>query len=163
VIYTTFPARDRNELWVPDIEGGNKVKIATGVSLGTGRWAPDNFHLSFQVYGTSAGAKAYIVGADGGGLRQVPHTGDIIWNSVWSPDQKAIYVSGQEKGSPIPTVWKWSVDGSNLEKFTDNCDAVSDIDPGGQYLVGVVWLGEKTGIYEVSTSGWKCTRCFRVW
>jgi serine/threonine protein kinase/Tol biopolymer transport system component len=156
VIYTTFPAHDRNELWVSDIEGGNKVKIATGVSLGTGRWAPDNFHLSFQVYGASAGAKAYIVGADGGGLRQVPHTGDIIWNSVWSPDQKTIYVSGQEKGSPIPTVWKWSVDGSNLEKFTDNCGAISDIDPGGQYLVGVVWLGEKTGIYEVSTSGRKC-------
>jgi hypothetical protein len=109
------------------------------------------------------GPKPTSSGPTGAVFVRSHHTGDIIWNSVWSPDQKAIYVSGQEKGSPIPTVWKWSVDGSNLEKFTDNCDAVSDIDPGGQYLIGVVWLGEKTGIYEVSTSGRKCTRCFRVW
>ena len=41
--------------------------------------------------------------------------------SVWSPDQKSVYVSGDEKEESIPTVWKWSVDGSNPEKFLDNC------------------------------------------
>jgi Tol biopolymer transport system component len=153
VIYTTFPARDRTELWVSDIDGSNKVKIATG-DVGTGTWAPDNFHLSFQE--TGAGAKAYIVGADGSGLRQVPHTGDVLWNSVWSPDQKSIYVMGLEKGSSILTVWKWNVGGSNPERFTDNCGLGSDIDPGGQYLLSVVSSGEKIGIYEVSTSDRKC-------
>ena len=33
---------------------------------------------------------------------------------------------------------------------------VSDADPGGQYLLGVVVSGEKTGIYEVSISDRKC-------
>ena len=47
-MYITLPARERNELWVSDIDGGNKVKIATGEVLGTGTWAPDNFHLSFD-------------------------------------------------------------------------------------------------------------------
>ena len=69
-----------------------------------------------------------------------------------SPDQKSIYVTGLEKGSSIPTVWKWNVEGSNPEKFVDNCD-VDDIDPGGKYLLG---FGEKTGIYEVSISDRKC-------
>jgi hypothetical protein len=32
-----------------------------------------------------------------------------------------------EKGSPL-TVWKWSVEGSNLEKFVDNCCVVFDAD-----------------------------------
>ena len=32
-----------------------------------------------------------------------------------------------------------------------------DADPGGQYLLGVVLSGEKTGIYEVSISDRKCT------
>jgi len=156
VMYITLPARDRNELWVSDIDGGNKVKIARGESLGTGSWAPDNFHLSFSESGASAGAKAYIVGADGSGLRQLPRTVDIFWNSVWSPDQKSIYVTGLEKGSSIPTVWKWNVEGSNPTKFTDNCGDVSDADPSGQYLLGVIPEGEKTGIYEVSTSDRKC-------
>ena len=98
-MYVTVPARDRSELWVSDIDGGNKVKIATGEELGTGTWAPDNFHLSFGEQRTGAGDKVYIVGADGSGLRQLPRTVDVDMNSVWSPDQKSVYVSGLEKGS----------------------------------------------------------------
>ena len=129
VMYVTAPSSKRSEFWVSDIDGGNKVKIATGEFLDTGTWAPDNFHLSFDEAEAGAGTEAYIVGADGSGLRQLPPTGDNVQNSVWSPDQKTIYVTGVEKGSPIPTVWKWSVDGSNPEKFMNNCGLVTDIDP----------------------------------
>jgi Tol biopolymer transport system component len=156
VMYITLPAPQRNELWVSDIDGGNKVKIATGEHLGTGTWAQDNFHLSFEEAGAGAGAKAYIVGADGSGLRQLPPMGGRPINSVWSPDQKSIYVSGVEKGSPILTVWRVNTDGSNLEKFVDNCCIVTDAELGGQYLLGAVPFGEKTGIYEVSISDRKC-------
>jgi Tol biopolymer transport system component len=50
-----------------------------------------------------------------------------------------------------------NTDGSNPEKFVDDCGMVSDADLDGQYLLGVVWSGgEKSGIYEVSTSDRKC-------
>jgi hypothetical protein len=135
------------------------MKLATGENLGTGNWASDNFHLSFGEAGADGGAKVYIVGVDGSGLRQLPPMGGSTFNAVWSPDQKSVYVNVQEKAvtaAPIPTVWKWSVEGSNPEKFIDNCGAVSDADPGGQYLLGNVMSGEKTGIYEVSISERKC-------
>jgi Tol biopolymer transport system component/predicted Ser/Thr protein kinase len=154
VMYITLPAPKRNELWVSDIDGGNKVKIATGEHLGTGTWAPDNFHLSFAERGGSAGSKTYIVGADGSGLRQLPPTGGTTLNSVWSPDQKSVYVSIWE--GPMPTVWKWNVAGANLERLVDNCGVVTDIDPGGQFLLSVLPFGEKTGIYEVNVSDRKC-------
>jgi serine/threonine protein kinase/Tol biopolymer transport system component len=156
VMYITLPSSERSELWVSDIDGGNKVKLATGESLWTGTWAPDNLHLSFTEKGTSAGSKAYIVGTDGGGLRQLPRTGDSLQNPVWSSDQKSVYVSTLQKGSHAPTVWRWSLDGSNPEKLVDNCGVVTDLEPGGQYLLGVVWYGEKTGIYEVSISDRNC-------
>ena len=157
VKYIKFSARDRNELWVSDIDGGNKVKIATGEKLETiGTWAPDNFHLSFQEKGADGGYKAYIVGADGSGLRQLPSTGVAIWWTAWSPDQKTIYVTGVDSAGSMPTVWKLSMDGSNPEKFVDNCCIAEDVDPGGQYVLGIVSWGEKTGVYEVSTSDKKC-------
>jgi hypothetical protein len=156
VMYIAPPAHDQRELWVADIDGGNNVKIATGEDLGTGSWAPDNFHLSFQETRADAGSHAYIVGADGSGLRQLPRTGGVVGNSVWSPDQKFVYVIGWEKPGSTPSVWEWSVDGSNPEKVVDNCCYVSDIDPGGKYLRGIVERGEKTGIYEVSISDRKC-------
>ena len=72
VMYVTRPGAERSELWVSDIDGGNKVKIATGQALSTAGWAPDSFHLSFFDSGVSAGNKAYFVSADGSGLRQLP-------------------------------------------------------------------------------------------
>ena len=70
--YITLPSPRKSELWVSDIDGGNKVKIATGEQLVTGAWAPDNFHLAFFETGASAGDKFYLVGADGSDPHQLP-------------------------------------------------------------------------------------------
>jgi Tol biopolymer transport system component len=156
VMYITLPAPQRTELWVSDLDGGNKVKIATGENLATGTWAPDNIHLTFHQVEFSAGDKAYIVGADGSGLRPVPPMSGRPWTSVWSPNQKSVYVSALEKVQPIFSIWKWDVDGSNPEKLVDKCCLVTDADPGGKYLLGAVLIGDNTGIYEVSISDKKC-------
>jgi serine/threonine protein kinase/Tol biopolymer transport system component len=156
VMYITLPTSQRNELWVTDIDGDNKLKIATGEGLATGSWASDNFHLYFYRRVAGAGGKAYIVGADGSGLRELPPMGGETANAVWSPDQKSLYVSVAEKADTIFNTWKWDVDGSNPKKFVDDCGEVWDVDPGGQYLLGGVLYGEKNGIYEVSISDRKC-------
>jgi DNA-binding winged helix-turn-helix (wHTH) protein/Tol biopolymer transport system component len=157
VMYVTFPTSEKVELWTSDIDGGNKVKIATrGTqhedSLLTLNWAPDNFHLSF-----SQGSKLYIVGADGSGIRQLPSmAGMNISNTVWSLDQKSVYVSAVEGAMWYShTIWKWS-DGSNPEKLVEKCGFAYDIDPGGKYLLALVPFGEKTGVYEVPISEGKC-------
>ena len=156
VMYITLPTWDKSELWVSDIDGGNKLKLATGESLNTGTWTPDDSHLSFWEAGTSTGEKGYIVGADGSGLHQLPRTGDSLRNFVWSPDQKLVYVNAGEKVNPTFDVWKWGVDSSNLEKLVDDCGLIIDVDPSGKYLLGVIQSGEKVGIYEVSISQKKC-------
>ncbi|SPF35222.1 putative Serine/threonine protein kinase [Candidatus Sulfotelmatobacter kueseliae] len=157
VMYIALLSPQGRELWVSDIGGGNKVKIATGEGLTTGFWAPDNFHLSFAEAETGTGSgKAYIVGADGSGLRQLPPLGGVPSNPVWSPDQKSIYLTIQEKMGTIYSIWKWSVDSSTAEKFMDECGSPWDADSGGRFLLGNIGEGEKTGIYEVSTSDKKC-------
>jgi serine/threonine protein kinase/Tol biopolymer transport system component len=159
VMYITLPVPQRTELWVADTDGRNKLKLATGESLSTGTWASDNFHLSFWEQGPGdMDDKGYIVGSDGSGLRQLPRAGGTVLNLVWSPDQKSVYVNGQQKGETVPTVWKWSVDSSNLEKVVKDCGLVLDADPSGQYLLGVIQSGERIGIYEVSLAEKKCTR-----
>jgi serine/threonine protein kinase/Tol biopolymer transport system component len=156
VMYVTFPISEKFQLWTSDIDGGNKVKIATleaeeGALL-TLNWAPDNFHLSF-----SQGSKLFIVGADGSGLRQLPSmAGMTISNAVWSPDQKSVYVSAAENARWYThTIWKWS-DGANPEKLVEGCSYAYDIDPGGKYLLALFDFGEKTGVYEVPISERKC-------
>jgi serine/threonine protein kinase len=155
VMYTRIPTSEKVELWTSDIDGGNKVKIATGEAqedaLLTLNWAPDNFHLAF-----SQGSKLFIVGADGSGLRQLPSmAGMPISNAVWSPDQKSVYVSAKENAQFTNTIWKWS-DGSNPEKLVEGCGFAYDIDLGGKYLLALFRFGEKAGVHEVPISERKC-------
>jgi hypothetical protein len=160
VMYITLPAPHMNELWVANADGGNKLKLVSGESLSTGTWAPDDLHLSFWEQRPGMADKGYIVGADGSGLLQLPRVGDTIFNLVWSPDQKFLYLSTLQKESQTPTVWKWSVDSSNLEKVVEDCRLVLDVDPGGQYLLG--FDDENIKIFEVSISERKCISLLRV-
>ena len=157
VMYIKLAAGKRHELWVSDIDGGNKLKLATGETLWTGHWAPDNSHLLFFETGAGSGAKAYVVGVQGGGLRQLPPIRGFPVFPVWSPDQKSVYVNVVEKAGSMTALWRWNVEGSNLERLMDNCCAVTDADPSGRYLLGEVALGERTGVYEVAISDMKCT------
>ena len=155
VMYITLVAKDRNELWVSNIDGTNRLKLATGKSLWTGDWSADGSRLTFCETEANSSAKNYIVAVDGSGLHQLPPLGNGPMNSVWSPDQKYLYVSGTEGVSSTATVWKVNVNGLQVEKFVDNCGAATDIDPG--YLLAGVFEGEKLGIYEISLSDKKCT------
>jgi serine/threonine protein kinase/Tol biopolymer transport system component len=156
VMYLTLPSPQKSELWVADIDGRNKAKLYTGEYLSTGTWTGDNSHLTFAEKATNAGAFAFIIGADGSGLRKFPPMKGAHVNSVWSSDGKSIYLSVQERTEQALNIWKWNVDESNSEKFIDNCCLIYDMDPSGQYLLGSVLRGEKIGVYEASISERKC-------
>ena len=158
VMYVTAPAPGRSEIWVSDIDGGNKAKIAAGEGMGTGVWAPDNFHLSYLTGGANEAGKGYIVGSDGSGLREAPVAAHDVWSLDWAPDQKTIYVSGTVSAVPLSTVWRWNLDSSKAEKFFDNCGdgIVTDVDSTGRYLLWVLTTGKNAGIYEISVSDRRC-------
>jgi Tol biopolymer transport system component len=156
VMYVSAPARDRTEVWTANIDGSNPVKIATGESLATTNWAPDSFHLAFVVSQNGAIDKPYTVGADGSDLHQIPWSSATIFNVLWTRDQKTLYITAFEKDSSVPSTWKANPDGSGQEKIGGDCGNIAEVSPNGQYLIGAVWAGAKTGIYEFSIPEKKC-------
>ena len=157
VMYVTSPAPQRAELWVSDIDGGDRVRLATGENLGTGFWARDNFHLAFVGPAANGGIIGFVIGADGSGLRQLPQAGSLpVAGGVWSADLKTLYGTNLNVWESGHDIWRWNLDGSNPEKFVEKCCLVSDVDPSGKYLLGNVQLGERTGIFEVSITEKKC-------
>jgi WD40-like Beta Propeller Repeat len=156
LMYVSQPARDRTEIWTVNIDGSNPVKIATGESLATTNWAPDSFHLAFVGSQNGAIDKAYIVGADGSDLHQIPWSGAGIFTLLWTRDQKTLYITGFEKDSFVPNIWKANPDGSGQEKIGGDCGNSAEVSSNGQYLIGSVWAGERTGIYEFSIPEKKC-------
>jgi DNA-binding winged helix-turn-helix (wHTH) protein/Tol biopolymer transport system component len=154
VMYITYDSEGKRTLWVSDLDGSNRLKIASGGHLATGRWTRDNSLLTFSE-DDLAGDKVYVVRSDGSGLRQMSAVGKgEIVDTAWSPDQKFIYVTMSAETAVEPEIWRWSADGSSQEKLVDSCSDVSDVDSQGKYLLGPSVMGD--GIYEVSLSDKRC-------
>jgi serine/threonine protein kinase len=153
ISYVTTPSSDRSEVWAANVDGSNKVKIASSKSLATGDWAPDSFHLYFMEEEPN---RIFIAGADGSGVHQIPWNGGVTQNIVPSADQKYIYVNSFDQGASRGTIWRANADGSNLELITNECGHAWVAVPGGQYLLTVM-LGAQGGLSELSVADKKCT------
>jgi serine/threonine protein kinase/Tol biopolymer transport system component len=156
VMYITIPAQGQTELWVSNIDGSNKVKIAAGISIATGYWAADNFRIAFVEEVPGSPNKAYVVGADGSGLRQLQWSGGSIQAILWSADQKSVYLNGASGSNSRGSIWAESVEGSAPEKLVEGCGFAFDVAPEGNYLMTIVGAGDRTGIYELSLAEKKC-------
>jgi hypothetical protein len=99
--------------------------------------------------------KPYVVAADSGRPYELTGIGVVIQNILWSADQKTVYLNALSGSGWI--IWKENVDGSNLEKFIEDCGEGFDVSPDGRYLLNLMAAGEKTGIYEFSIADRKCT------
>jgi serine/threonine protein kinase/Tol biopolymer transport system component len=156
VMYITIPSQDRSELWVSNIDGSNKVKIATGASMATGYWSADNSRVAFVEEELGSPDKPYVVGADGSGLHELPWSGGNIQAVLWSADQKFVFINSAEKGAKAGSIWRESADGSPAEQLVEGCGFAFDIAPGGKYLLSLIGAGERNGIYEFSLPDKKC-------
>jgi serine/threonine protein kinase/Tol biopolymer transport system component len=148
VMYLKFLGPGKSELWVSDLDGANKVKLAASGGLNTGDWSPDSSQLAFS-QNTRRESKGYLVRADGRDLRQIEWGEGTIEAIVWSADAKSVYPTGMRGGSGH-TIWKANADGSHLEKLLDANCLVFDAAPDGKYLLGVQSSGNEVGIYQVS-------------
>jgi Tol biopolymer transport system component/predicted Ser/Thr protein kinase len=156
LMYITVPSRDRNELWVADVDGGNKTKLAQGSSLATATWAPDDASLAFFAEEEGKPTKFYTVKPDGSGMKTYSAPEALTVQSImWSADQRTVFVNAAERGSKAISIWRESVEGSTLEKMVEDCGLAFDTAPDGKYLLS--WTsGEKLGIYAVSVDDRSC-------
>jgi serine/threonine protein kinase len=153
VMYTKLLWPSQTELWVSDLDGRNRIRLASSSGmLETGFWSPDGSQLSFwDATGGLSESIAYVVGADGRDLRQIRRLEGPEAFVVWSRDGRSLYISTLKAGSGVKaTVWKANADGSSFEKFADDCAYVVDAAQDGKYLLGFLLYGQEVGIYEIS-------------
>ncbi len=137
------------ELWVCGIDGKNPVKLASAASIGTGFWSADSSRVAFfatEKFGDTS--QGYVVKIDGRNLVPVQLRNETIANITWSVDGKNLYITTQT-GTTLPVVWIANTDGSNPQKFVENCYAM-EAAPDGKYLLAVILSGKETGIYQIS-------------
>jgi serine/threonine protein kinase len=157
LMYITLAGNaQQSDLWVSDIDGGNKVKIASGTELVTVAFTSDASKLVYSV--TEAGTlKIYIVKVDGTDLRQIPWSGVSGGYGASSIDPHYFFLGGQQTDLAKISAWKVATDGSSVEKVADNCGAVWDSSADGNYLLTSLFNeNQATGISEYSLAEHKC-------
>ena len=157
VAYIAVPSRDHNEVWVADIDGSNKTKIASGESIATGMWSADSARFGFISEKAGTPDKVYLVGADGSGQQTLTWSGGTVQNVLFSPDQKTAYLNSLEKTANGTTMWRENADGSNPEMLSDTCGFAFQVAPGGKYLFTLLGGLGRVGIYQLSLADKKCT------
>jgi len=156
VAYITLAGNGRQEIWVSDTDGNNRVKLVSSVNLITLGWSPDGSQFAFTD-GEGGVVKLYAARTDGTQLRQMPWSGAGVNFAIWSPDSKAFYFSAYEKDPTKVTTWKANADGSNAEKLGEDCGNVEDASPDGKYLLTAGGPSGGLGVSEIAVSDRKCT------
>ena len=158
LMFITFPSRDRNDLWVADIDGENKHRLAQDAELATANWSVDDKHVMFFSYSPNKPGKIYSVSPDGTDMQTfVGPTDATIQSVILTPDQKILFINAWVKGAHAESIFRLPVDGSQPEKFVDNCGFAFDISPDGKYLLSLVAGGDHIGLYSVSIADKSCT------
>ncbi|MGB8321767.1 MAG: protein kinase [Candidatus Acidiferrum sp.] len=159
VVYVTTPEINHTELWLSDIDGGNRTKITSGgPDLESLNWSPDS---SSFLYGTTVDNRYELFGVrtDGTHLAKYSRPGDptvfIGW-VAWVPDSKSFYYSTYSlPGFKPDKIWK--ADASSTVPVGPACASVSDISRDSRFFLAIELWGDKYGIYQYSIADKKCT------
>ncbi|MGB6678385.1 MAG: protein kinase [Terriglobales bacterium] len=144
------------DLWISDIDGSNRVKLASGTQLVTAAFNSDGSKFMFGVRENGT-QKFYIIRSDGTGLRQVPWSGISGGYGTASPDPNFLYLGGWEHDFSRVITWKVAADGSSADKVADGCGAAWDSSPDGLYLLTSLNPGtQSAGVSEFSLAEGKC-------
>jgi WD40-like Beta Propeller Repeat len=155
VLYLKLLGPSQSELWVSDLDGSNKTRLADAGDFDTGTWMRDGSRVGFEDR-TPQGNKGFVVGADGRGLHEIEKVPDLSGFFIWSADDKATYFSTLTPDHGIST-WRANADGSSPQLFVQDCANMIDASPDGDYLLGFSSRGgSKIGIYEISIPDRKC-------
>ncbi|HXW99962.1 MAG TPA: protein kinase [Candidatus Acidoferrales bacterium] len=157
VMYITAPETGHYEMWVSDVDGGNKTRLATSTDpMATGDWSRDDSQLIFWK-GPQSGVEIFAVNGDGTHLREFPRTIAFSNGVTWAPAADAFYISGHLKASDtVTTIWKLPAGSSSLETLAEGCGSVRDVSPDGKYVL-TSELSGNNGIFELSVADKKCT------
>jgi Tol biopolymer transport system component len=156
VAYVVQTEPGRQELWVSDLDGTHKTKLASSRRVSVGDWSLDNSQLSYTETKRDDD-RNFVIDGDGGHLRQLPPSLFNNGSMFWDRSGKFLYVSGNKTmQSPLST-WRLSVDGSSAEPFFEDCGYAMDSSLDGKYLLISMMYGDKLGIFSVSVTDKKCT------
>ena len=154
--YITTPERDKSELWISDLTGNNRLRLASGSRMETLAWSNDGSKFLFAD-DSDQGWKLFVINTDGTHLHELPWFGNFVGFVIWEPGDQSIILGGTDKNGSDPLSWKISLNDSPAVPFFDHCAMPVDSSPDHRFIIGTVLWGENPGLFQYSIADKKCT------
>jgi len=160
VVYFTESEPGRQELWVSNADGSERIKLATGKGMVTGDWSFDGEQVSYGMRDDNGIHHSFVVRRDGSHLRELTLPATRPVGSIFSRDGSSIYLSGLA-GSIEPehaSTWKIKIEGSSPpELIAKGCGVATDVSPDeGHLLMAVLSERGQNGIFAMSLRDKQC-------
>jgi Tol biopolymer transport system component len=149
VLYIRFlePGGGQSELWVSDVDGRNRLRLASNRGLGTGFWSADGSQVSYMA-NVEQSSRPFLVGSDGRQPREVGGVEGFTTWVIWSRDGSTVFLTSRV--GEHATIWKANADGSGAVRLLENGCEVADTSLDNKYLLCFLPAGRDVGIYQVS-------------
>ncbi len=161
VAYVSVPEQT---LWSSKIDGSDRIQLSdpSVMQATLPRWSPDGEQIVFMARTLNTDWRAYLVAANGQGLRELIPGATAGFDPGWSPDGKSIVLSLSDLGaisnkisildletrkiSPVPAGEnffspRWSPDGRYIAAITTNSDALMLFDRTNQQWTELARMG----------------------
>jgi serine/threonine protein kinase len=161
VAYLFSPESGKTELWISDVDGGNRLKLHSSTGrMETLIWSMDNSRFVFsELNENQKKGKTYVVEVDGSHLLELPTDGRLVTLAAPVPGTHTILYSGSPGSEEGPKTWKLDILDPTVQPILveEKCLGVTDISPDGKFILGVRIWGDNPGIYQYSMLDKKCT------
>lgn len=126
VAYVLVP---ESTLWSSKIDGSDRIQLSNpGMEVALPRWSPEGSQLVFMGRTPNTDWRAYIVAANGQGVRELIPGATAGFDPGWSPDGKSIVLSMGDLGATS----------NNIGILDLQTGKVAPL-PGGENLFGARW------------------------
>lgn len=159
VAYVSVP---EHQLWKSKVDGSQRRQLSfESMEVGVPRWSPDGTQIAFMGRTLQSGWRAYLISADGTGMRELLPGAPGGYDPGWSPDGKFIALTLNDAGSPSslpdgPGIAILDLGSGKLSLLSGAKQMFSPRwSPNGRYIAAITDDSQKLVLFDRDTQQWQ--------